>query len=312
MKLYLVFLIAFIGWRYVLLPKVPDTVPSVSSALIPPPSASPNTVESFVSARGGVEFMNAKTTAEFLLNDADTYVQSMSKSDLTARKVVCQEAYRLNAYFASQDFNPDQQALLRRATGDADAFFESYVPASTASTASTAPSINSIKVIAYFDAKKAIAIPWRFMMVGEIYEEGLPHTRESYIFLSPKVLSVAYDELVETLIHEKIHLYQRKYRREKTYLDYEKTEVFLTDYMLTKMNYERLRKRSESTCDLRANPDVDEWIYRDPKNSREMMLCFRSSQPTGINDVIGDAKDEHPFERIAYEIAQLYRNRHKK
>jgi hypothetical protein len=310
LKVYLIFALTYLLWHFLLKPAplAPNSVPdaSATTGFIEPLKESFE--DSAGSPRGSVSFMPAKTTAEFLLNDKDRYIQTMSKSDLAARKVVCQEAYRLNAYFASKDFTADEQALLEKATADADAFFERYIPKPiTGGKGSAGADLNSINVVAYFDARKAKAIPWKFMLVDDVYEEGLPHTRDEYIFLSPEVLKYGYSDLVETLIHEKIHLYQRKYQREKTYLDYDKTEVFLTDYMLSKMNYVRVKRRTESACDIRANPDLDEWIYRDPKESREMILCYKSSQPSGITDVIGDPKDEHPFERIAYEFGLLYR-----
>jgi len=41
------------------------------------------------------------------------------------------------------------------------------------------------------------------------YEQGLPHTRENIILLSKNVLKYDELDLTSTLIHEKIHIYQR-------------------------------------------------------------------------------------------------------
>jgi hypothetical protein len=55
---------------------------------------------------------------------------------------------------------------------------------------------------------------------------------------------------------------------------------------------------------IRANPDLDEFIYMD-ENGIEMVYKYRSITPNGINDII-PIKNEHPFELMAYEIAEDY------
>lgn len=308
LKIYGIFLVSAVVIKYILrsppsdrLPEPQGTVAHTRMAVGAPLE------ETFASAEtdGGVSFIDAKTTATFLLHDDDGYVKNMSKSDLAARKVVCQEAYRLRAYYAAQDFTDDQKALLRKGTAEADAFFRRYNGQATTGRGGVPTAISAI---AYFDAARAAALPWKLMHTTNEYEEGLPHTRGEYIFISPATLAESYLDFVETLIHEKIHIYQRRYAREKVYVAALKQEVFLTEYMVSQMGYTKSKRRSEAACDLRANPDLDDWIYKDPKTGAELFLCYRSAQPTGITDVIGDAKNEHPFEWIAYKISQLYKD----
>jgi hypothetical protein len=311
-KIYFLFLLTYVLWRYMFwtgeTASINKDITTDSHPVAPQGLQESFQTDSVGASSAGagagtapIEFMPAKTTAEFLLNDADKYVQSMSKADLHARKVICQEAYRLNAYFAAMDFSDTEKNHLKEAAAAADAFFQKY------SAPSNTNRIGAISntFIAYFDSRRAKAIPWKFMLVGDVYEEGLPHTRGEYILVAPSLLKMDIKELTETLVHEKVHLYQRKYKNEKTYLEAEKSDVFLTDYMVSKMGFTRVKRRADSACDFRANPDLDEWIYRDPKTQRDMILCYKSSQPTGIQDIIGNAKDEHPFEFIAYEIAKL-------
>lgn len=263
---------------------------------------SPMIQESFESSNL-VHVVPKKEAGLFLLEDADGYVQSMSKSDLHARKVVCQEAYRLEGYYSTLDPSEEQHSILDKACREADNFFASYI-------VSTQTNINAnlqnLQLIGYFDAEKARDLPWHFILVKNTYEEGLPHTRDKYIIISPSLLSKSFKELVSTLIHEKVHIYQRKYRNEDTYIKPLESNGKLTDFMVSKMNFQKVKKRSEVACDIRANPDIDDWIYKNPKTNKEMYLCYRSGQPTGIEDVIGESKEEHPYEYIAYEIAQLY------
>jgi hypothetical protein len=301
-KLYLIFMVSYVLFKY--LSWNPDTNNTPNPKIREAFKGDDDGKESFASS-GQLQFIDAATTAKFLLHDDDRYVQGMSKSDLEARKVVCQEAYRLAAYYAAQDFNDEQRALLTKATQEADQFFARYNGQVTSTGKGGYPT--SIAAIAYFDAERARQLPWNLMLVSNAYEEGLPHTRGDYIFISPTVLAESYLDLVETLIHEKIHIYQRRYAREQTYLEVEKKNVRLTEYMVSKMGFVKVKRRSESACDLRANPDLDDWIYRDPKTNQEMMACYRSSRPTGITDVVGDVTREHPYEWIAYEISKRYK-----
>jgi len=148
--------------------------------------------------------------------------------------------------------------------------------------------LNKCSIVArnFFDNKHQ----WKFSLVDEDYEEGFPHTRKDIIFLSPKIVNYDDDELIKLLIHESIHISQR----------YDK--VILNEY-LNKHKYTISRRRDTEPM-IRANPDLDEFIYMD-KNGIEMIYKYRSITPNGINDII-PSKNEHPFEVMAYEIADDY------
>lgn len=138
----------------------------------------------------------------------------------------------------------------------------------------------------FFDNKYT----WKFALIDEVYEEGFPHTRMDIIFLSPKVVNYTDDNLIKILIHESIHIYQR----------YKTTEI--NNYL--KENNYTVSRRRDSEPFIRANPDLDEYIYKD-KNGDEMIYKYKSSMPKGINDIIPN-KNEHPFEKMAYEISEDY------
>ena len=138
----------------------------------------------------------------------------------------------------------------------------------------------------FFDNKHQ----WKFSLVDEDYEEGFPHTRKDIIFLSPKVVNYDDTELVKLLIHESVHISQR----------YDKE--FLNKY-LEKHKYTISRRRDTEPM-IRANPDLDEFIYMDA-GGIEMLYKYKSVKPEGINDII-PSKHEHPFEVMAYEIAEDY------
>lgn len=130
---------------------------------------------------------------------------------------------------------------------------------------------------------------WKFSLIDKDYEEGFPHTRKDIIFLSPKVIDNNDDELIKILIHESIHIYQRY---NKNIIKY-----------LRENNYTVSRRRDTEPL-IRANPDLDEYIYMD-EYGKEMIYKYKSTRPTGINDIIPN-KNEHPFEKMAYEISEDY------
>ena len=138
----------------------------------------------------------------------------------------------------------------------------------------------------FFDNKYV----WKFALIDEIYEEGFPHTRMDIIFISPKIVNYTDDNLIKILIHESIHIFQR----------YNKKEI--NNYL--KENGYTVSRRRDSEVLIRANPDLDEYIYKD-KDGKEMIYIYKSSMPQGINDVIPN-DNEHPFEKMAYEISEEY------
>jgi len=95
---------------------------------------------------------------------------------------------------------------------------------------------------------------------------------------------------MKTLIHEKIHVYQKKYP--------DKINNFLIKY-----NFTKYKKRTVED-NTRANPDIDEWIYANDKN--ELFKAVYINNPKTIEDVnyySGSGQSyEHPFEKMAIEI----------
>jgi len=145
----------------------------------------------------------------------------------------------------------------------------------------------SIKASNYFNNGKE----WKFALISSVYEEGFPHTREDIIFLSPAVLNYDEDILTKTLIHESIHIYQRYNKKA------------MEEYMIRK-GFEKIKRRDLGGL-IRSNPDLDEFIYKD-KNGVEMVALYNSENPNGIGDIKISNNMEHPFEYMAYEMAEDY------
>jgi hypothetical protein len=142
-------------------------------------------------------------------------------------------------------------------------------------------------VMEYFNNGKT----WKFALISSVYEEGFPHTREDIIFLSPFVLNFDDKILTKTLIHESVHIYQRYNKKA------------MEEYMI-KNGFEKIRRKEKGTL-IRSNPDLDEFIYKN-KNGVEMIATYNSECPNGIGDIKISNNMEHPFEYMAYEMAENY------
>lgn len=133
---------------------------------------------------------------------------------------------------------------------------------------------------------------WTFALTDNTYEEGFPHTRRAIIFISPTIINYNETELTKTLIHESIHIYQRF------------NHSIIQNY-LNQNGYFISRKRDKSSL-IRANPDLDDYIYKN-KDGKELIAYYKSENPKGITDIqLSVVAEEHPFEKMAYEIADNY------
>ena len=241
-------------------------------------------IEKFEDIFHNIKYLTYNETSDFLLNDSDKYINNMSDADLYARKVKSKKEYLEKISKNAISFNINEKEKLYICSNNADIFLKNY---------------NNI-----IDGKDLVLIKWKFALVNNIndnesieYEEGLPHTREDIIFLSKYVLNNDNYNLTNILIHEKVHIYQR-YNKEKI-------EKIINDYGYKVSDSIKNKKL------IRANPDLNDKIYFDSKNNTEMIGLYKSDTPNGINDVIlTNFSIEHPYEKMAYEIAEEYNKLH--
>lgn len=225
-----------------------------------------------------ITFLSDKYTKSFLREDSDGYVKRMSQADLTARKVNSSSEYidkitkcNINDVFLESK----DRILLTECAIKADNFLMSYV---------------------YKDGipgKDIADIPWKFAIICEEYEEGLPHTRQDIIFLSKRSIKTDADYLTSLLIHEKTHIFQRL------------NEIRM-DHFLASKGYVVLQSKPEHKL-RRSNPDINSKVYFDTHTQRELIFLYNSDRPSGINDVDNSNHTiEHPYEQMAYDIANDY------
>ena len=242
------------------------------------------TVERWTQQAIDVVFLSKQDTASFLEVDKDKYVTSLSPVDLHARKSNDANHYISKIRRCASVFTDIEKAKLTRCSEIADKFLKSYVYQDT------------------IQCKDIAKIPWKFAITrkneSNQYEEGLPHTRSDIIFLSEYVINdniaLGNDDtiLTNTLIHEKIHIYQRQ-------------NELIIGKLIAKMGYNTATNVVHKL--RRSNPDIDDNTYYD-RSGNVLVFEYSSATPENINDVKdkADFSSEHPYERIAYEIANEY------
>jgi hypothetical protein len=144
----------------------------------------------------------------------------------------------------------------------------------------------------WFNGNKAKELPWNIGCIqGKLYENGLPHTRGNIIILSKKDINeYSESKLTNTLIHEKVHIYQKIYKND--------VEKYLNEY-----NFSIVKERDQSD-NIRSNPDLNNIIYKD--NNNNIYKATYEKNPKSIEDIvyspINNQYYEHPFENMAIFI----------
>jgi hypothetical protein len=147
----------------------------------------------------------------------------------------------------------------------------------------------------WFNGDKSLKIQWIIGCIkGKMYENGLPHTRGNIIILNKENINKYNNKrLTELLIHEKIHIYQKYYHNDVL--------KYLKEY-----NFIKLKEREEKDS-IRANPDLDNWIYQD--NNNNVYKAIYNNDGKTIEDItyypVNNQSYEHPFEKMAIYIEKL-------
>ena len=227
-----------------------------------------------------IQILSKNELNNILLNDLDNYYQKFNDIDLKARHVSSINEYREKIKEVILDKNEIDENILKRITKSIEIIE------------------NKIKSIQkpWFNVKQFIDIPWKIGIVkGRIYEDGLPHTRSDCIILTTYFLDNFNDtKLIEILIHEKMHLYQKKYPND--------VDLFISSNGYTK--YKLIDKKDK----IRVNPDIDDWIYQD-KDKIQHKAVYNRDNPFTIQDITyyqkNNQTNEHPYEKMAIDISRM-------
>lgn len=212
-----------------------------------------------------------------LINDNDNYYEKFSIYDMRARNINKIDDYYSKINRSVDNFTEEDKEKIINNINAVNDFFDSY------------------KTVG-FDGKKINQIPWKIGKVkGKLYEDGLPHTRSDIIILPDKYIQKNDTDLAKLLIHEKVHIYQKKYPEDvQEYLNHHNIKQYLT--------------LSEQFSKKRANPDLDDKIYYDDKII--YYTNYNNEYPESIQDITYKKnygqKSEHPFEKMAIEIEEAF------
>ena len=218
-------------------------------------------------------FLPKSELIKILNNDNDDYYNKFTIYDLRARKINNKNEYYQNIEKSAIDMTDAEKDKIRESIELVHDNFKNIS-------------------ITGFNGSKANSIPWKIGCIDKkLYENGLPHTRDDIIIVSKKILN-DYDvnRLAQTLAHEKVHIYQKIYKDD------------IQEY-LNENNIKLIRKRKMNDL-ARANPDLDDYIYKDDKIVYS--ANYNTEHPISIEDITYNPKygqsSEHPFEKMAIEI----------
>lgn len=214
-----------------------------------------------------IKFLSKKEMKKLIEDDKDYYIRMLSEADLNARKEETLKGYKLKSIKdVTEVKNKD---LIVECCKEADNWLKN----------------RNLKYVG--KDHKLDEMKWIIGITKGYYEEGFPHTRGRIILLSSNIENKNKKTIIATLIHEKLHIYVR-YNREKVLRE------------LEILGYTRDVHNSKEYL-IRANPDTDEWLYKNPSGER-MMFKYNNEEPKSITDGKIFGGNEHPYEMISYEI----------
>jgi hypothetical protein len=130
---------------------------------------------------------------------------------------------------------------------------------------------------------KITNIPWKLAKISNEIELSFPHTLEDVIIITDRFFEMPFEQQKITLLHEKIHIYQRLFPIETEYFI-----MNILDYQIKKENIEeyKLLKRN--------NPDLNDLVYG--KEDYYIVQLYNSFKPESIADskAMKIVKDKEP------------------
>ena len=191
------------------------------------------------------------------------YFNRMSKYDLLARNIGSIEAYKKLYHDSILEFKDDEKMKLNEYTQQIDNIFKK------------------------FKFHNLLSLPWKFCKIHNNIEQGWPHTLLNVIILNKDTLQA--NNLITTLIHEKIHVYQRYFPIQ--------THILITEYW--KFEIMDIVQNIEK---IRNNPDINHFVYG-LKNKNFVAKLYNKDNPSSLDDSqLNNTLTEHPYELMAHLI----------
>lgn len=224
--------------------------------------------------------------------DNTPFFDRMNYYDLKARRASSKERYKHMYMSGIMEFTPDEKAML-------------------------AGLVETCEQRVLNKTKRLNSIPWKFCKLDANYENGWPHTLEDVIIIPSDFLSkdTSRNKIIETLIHEKIHVFQRLYQKETTAL-------------INSWGFQSVRTPDYVRQLARNNPDLEGFFHF---HYMAPVQLYNTQDPTSLSDsdvVVVDItkptlttvqgglsklaipnvihQTEHPYEIMASLIPKIY------
>lgn len=222
-------------------------------------------------SKNNVNFVSPSKIIKLLSNDEDQFFRNFTELDLKARKYSNLQDYLAKIKRSFIEVEDSIKSKIIKLSKEADKLLFNKYP----------------------DMSK---LGWNIIIFkGKEYEDGSPHVRFNTIFLPLDMIKIYPDQnLIQTLIHEKIHLFQKKYP----------SHPYLIEYLKNYKKYKLRKDLQKENQRIRSNPDLDDWVYFCLKDNKVLYQEFRGDNPVTLYDTIQSGKDEHPYERMAYSISE--------
>lgn len=233
------------------------------------------------------------------------FFTSLNSFDLIARStpdnpITSDEHYK-NVYIASyEDFTEIEKNILNKVVEEANKLLSAY--------------------------SNLQQLEWKFVKVNSKIESGLPHTISDMIIVNTDLLKKTEKELIATIIHEKIHVYQR--------LNVASSRKWITETGFVSLTSNDFMSLNKEVLDMRrSNPDLDRNTYYHKRSKLVVKQLYNSTSPQSImdskaygipltggyspipltNELLGLPKSvycqlEHPYEIMACVITDILTN----
>ena len=194
------------------------------------------------------EFTERVSLSDFFtsLNNLDLIARSTTDNPITS-----EEHYK-NVYIASyEDFTEIEKNILNKVVEEANKLLSSY--------------------------QNLQQLEWKFVKVNSRIENGLPHTISDMIVVNTDLLKRTEKELIKTIIHEKVHIYQR--------LNVASSRKWISETDFVSLSSSDFLSLNKDILDMRrSNPDLDRNTYYHKKSKVVIKQLYNSTSPQSIMD----------------------------
>jgi hypothetical protein len=215
-----------------------------------------------------IMFPSVASTVEMLSTQGIKFFEDMTPLDLQARNTTSRDAYKHTYMTSIVPFNKTERRLLNNQVTHMD------------------------KMCAMFP--RLLSISWKFAKLKPGIEDDFPHTLGDTIFIHDKLLSSGDARIRSTLIHEKIHVYQRQYGVQ--------THMLVCNVLgFTPFDVKTRFPK------IRNNPDTNGVVYTFGTSLANPCYQAYNDKPKSLSDsmVYGSCEYEHPYEAMAYILSDV-------